>query len=266
MKEVTVNELKQIQLDILKDVHAFCKAEGLVYSVAFGTLIGAVRHKGFIPWDDDIDIMMPRKDYERFCTTYGHEYYKVASTDTIPTYPIPYAKVYDSRTRVREHVEYPTEYGISVDVFPVDNVPDDPKTRSRFYAGKKRLDVLHVLKITSVNRTRSFVKNAVLAVSHVLLSVVNMRSLVRKMEKVSATYSNVDTKDAAVVACNDNTQRWILPAHIYRETIEMEFEDTKVCAPKEYHAMLTSLYGDYMQLPPEEQRVTHHHFDAWWIN
>lgn len=265
MKEITVNELKQIQLDILKDIHAFCKAEGLVYSVAYGTLIGAVRHKGFIPWDDDIDIMMPRRDYDRFCRTYGHEYYKVASTDTILTYPIPYAKVYDSRTRVREHVEYPTEYGISVDVFPVDNVPDDPKTRSRLYARKKRLNILHVLKITSVSRNRSFVKNAALAVAHILLAVFNMRRLVRKMDMLSASYSNVDTRDASVVVCNDCSERWILPASMYKETIEVEFEKTKVCAPKYYHEMLTSVYGDYMQLPPVEQRVTHHAFDAWWL-
>lgn len=265
MKEIAFDELRKIQLDILKDIHAFCEKEGIRYSVGYGTLIGAIRHKGFIPWDDDIDITMMRSDYERFRKTYKHPFYAVADTDTIESYPHPFVKVYDNRTCIKEKIEYPSDYGVFVDVFPIDNVPDEQKELKKFYSKKRRLNAIYNLKMVSLDKNRSLIKNLVLAVAHVLLAVVNMRSLVRKMEALSAKYADVQTQNAAEFASSDNLEKWILPTSVYAETIDVEFEDTKVKALKDYHTVLTSNYGDYMQLPPENQRVTHHHFDAWWI-
>lgn len=264
MKQVTFDEQRQVQLDILKDIHMFCKAEGIHYSLAFGTLLGAIRHKGFIPWDDDIDIMMMRKDYERFIKSYTHPVYEVVDSERLDGYALPYAKVCDTRTAIKEHIEYPVEHGVFVDIFPVDNVPDDIKERKALYKRKNILNNIHTLKIVSLSSSRSLMKNVVLAISHVLLFVVGMRRLVKSMEKLSTKYADQITKNAAVFAPSDSVEKWILPSSIYNDITEIEFENTEVCAIKEYHATLTALYGDYMQLPPVEQRINHHHFDAWW--
>ena len=103
-KEINVEELKQIQLNILKFVDKFCKENNLKYYLAYGTLLGAVRHKGYIPWDDDIDIIMFREDYEKFVTTFKDVNYKVFATEVNSKYPYPFAKVGDTRTYFEEEI------------------------------------------------------------------------------------------------------------------------------------------------------------------
>ena len=105
MEELGIDKLKQIQLDMLKDIHTFCVEHEIRYSLAFGTLLGAVRHKGYIPWDDDIDIMMPREDYNRFIRSYGNQTYKIADMSVNPNYGLPFAKVEDVLTVIEENVE-----------------------------------------------------------------------------------------------------------------------------------------------------------------
>ena len=125
MEEIGIDKLKQIQLDMLKDIHAFCVEHDIRYSLAFGTLLGAVRHKGYIPWDDDVDIMMPREDYNRFIRSYGNNIYRIADMSVNPDYGLPFAKVEDVLTVIEENVEGGSVFGIYIDVFPVDYIPDN---------------------------------------------------------------------------------------------------------------------------------------------
>lgn len=117
MKEIDVDELKHIQLDMLKDVHAFCVNNNIKYSLAYGTLLGAVRHRGYIPWDDDIDIMMLREDYNRFVHSYDNDIYRIEDLSTDPDYELPYAKVEDVRTVMKEFVNGSSSSGVYIDIF-----------------------------------------------------------------------------------------------------------------------------------------------------
>ena len=134
MKKITdIHELRQIQMGILDEVHQYSEAHGLRYFLSSGTLIGAVRHKGYIPWDDDIDVYMPRKDYERFLREFkGNEQYKLLNPAKEPHYYYTFAKVIDLRTRMVEDETEGFEIGVYMDIFPVDYVPDDMKSASMY--------------------------------------------------------------------------------------------------------------------------------------
>ena len=117
MKKITPEEIKKIQLDLLIQFAEFCKKNNLYYCLAYGTLLGAIRHKGFIPWDDDIDVIMPRPDYEKFCKLVAEK--KIAtSLQNNSTYP--FVKIIDTRTLVRERFAQKEEVGIWIDVFVLD--------------------------------------------------------------------------------------------------------------------------------------------------
>lgn len=179
-KNIEVEELKRIQTDILNFVDGFCKKNGLRYWLAYGTLLGAVRHKGYIPWDDDIDILMFREDYEKFVTTFKDERYKVFATEVNAKYPYPFAKVGDTATYFEEEIKDAIDTGVNIDVFPLDYIPED-----RVKSATKRRDFLQkvwMLKRLPRLKRRGFVKNSVLAVSQLALSPISVHSIVRKME------------------------------------------------------------------------------------
>ena len=131
MREISSDEIKQIELDILKDVAKFCDAHGLRYFLSDGTLLGAVRHKGFIPWDDDIDIMMPYKDYQQFVKGYFHEYYYVNSIEKDLSYPLLFAKVFDKRTCC--NMVGDDSPHVWIDIFPLMGLPANKLLKKNIY-------------------------------------------------------------------------------------------------------------------------------------
>ncbi len=264
MKKIEEKELKELQLDILNDVHVFCINNDIKYSLSFGSLLGAIRHKGYIPWDDDIDIMMPREDYERFINTYKHDYFKIATSSTMSDYFHPYAKVYNTQTIVQEFVEYKSSYGINIDVFPIDKMPDNNFTLKRMFFRKKILNLIYNLKMVSINKNRSFFKNRILSISHILLRPIKMNVLVNKMECISKKYDNRETSRSGIFTPADNTLNSITDNNVFAEYIEVQFEGRYFCIVKDFNSLLHAFYGDYMKLPPLEKRITHHSFDAWW--
>ncbi len=261
MRRITdVKELRDIQMGILDDVHRFCEEQGLRYSLSSGTLIGAVRHQGYIPWDDDIDIYMMRDDYERFIRTYqDHEgRYRVLNPRKEKHYYYTYAKVVDQRTKMVEKETEGYEIGVYIDVFPVDHVTKDMKERERIFRQKKLLYKIRRCKISQSNPLKSSL--AYWCYRHLPVSVgiidLLIERLIVKRKPTGMLCNMTEAGPLSLKAC--------FPAADMKKMMDMKFEDRVYKAMIGYDDYLSRTYGDYMKLPPEDQRTTHK-FEAYWL-
>lgn len=257
-------ELKSIQVDILRDVDDFCKRNDLRYSLAFGTLLGAIRHQGYIPWDDDIDIMMPRKDYEVFIKKYSSDRFNVICHDNCREYQIPFAKVHDPSTVIEELSDMKVTFGVYIDVFPIDNYPSDEAELKRFLNKKSILNIIHGIKTTALRKGRKWYKNVALAICKFALSFYDTSLITCRIEHLSQRYAFAETGFSGVLSPTDNRPKWRLKSELFNEYITVRFEGIEVSAIKAYDAYLTATYGDYMKLPPKEQQISHHKYVAFY--
>lgn len=259
MRKITdIHELRAIQMGIMDDVHRFCEQHGLRYFLSSGTLIGAVRHGGYIPWDDDLDIYMPRRDYELFLQQYSDPAGRFRAIDPQrePHYYYTFAKVIDRRTLMVEQETRGYEIGVYIDIFPVDYVSDDPKERERVFRRKKLLYKIRRCKISSSNPLRS--RLAYLVYKYWPLSVQQVERRIRQLIVLgnpTGTVCNMTEAGPGVKGC--------FPAGDIATAVDIRFEDRTYKTMVGYKDYLAHTYGDYMQLPPEDQRVTHK-FEAWW--
>ena len=259
MKKMTVEETKSVELDILSDVADFCDSHGLRYYLAYGTLIGAVRHKGFIPWDDDIDIQMPRDDYNKMIEIFNSEKEKTHLRLISPYDPYSFhsfVKIIDTRT-VKKEVGFKYKnaepLGIDVDVFPLDGQPDDDGVYSKWYNRKQKIYKLmqFVLMDPNISWKHKIVCNG--------LRLVRSKAYYqKKADKLQKPYTFDESKFVGCTASLFNSKKNRHAKELYSESVLLDFEDKKFKAPIGYHEILTAMYGDYMQLPPEDQQVTHH--------
>lgn len=252
-KELTIEECKKISLDILVDVADFCEKNNLRYFLSVGTLLGAIRHKGFIPWDDDIDIMMPRPDYKKFIETYNNEYYKVCKPSSGMFY---YAKVYDSRTeKYQINIDYKKykPIGVDIDVFPLDGIVNDEEIINRLYKKDCLLETL--LRLS--NQPIFYRKNPIKCINRIIPRIIGSKNLVKMIEKNAQTYA-YDSSDYVIrMRWSPNGFTGALEKEIY-DTEFADFEGRKFCIPKGYDKWLTRFFGNYMKLPPEEKRQPNH--------
>jgi len=264
MKKIEVEELKVLQLNMLKDIHVFCKANNIMYSLAFGSLLGAIRHKGYIPWDDDIDIMLRREEYDRFVQLYGNDIYNVTDLSKNSNHGLAFAKVEDTRTFLKEDVNGESSFGVFIDVFPVDHVPDNLFRRKVYYGKKSFWNYLFNLKLIKLRKGRSLLKNIILFIGHFVLIPFSRKFIAYKMEKMTLKYRGSETKYMGIVAPADSRLSEALPAQCFDEYIEVPFEGTRVMVIKDYDVYLRAAYGDYLEMPPKEKQVAHHAFEAFW--
>ncbi len=260
MRRITdIQELRSLQMGILDDVHRFCEEQGLRYSLSSGTLIGAIRHKGYIPWDDDIDIYMMRNDYERFLKTYQDQTgrYRVLDPKKEEHYYYTFAKVVDQRTKMVEKETEGYEIGVYIDVFPVDYVTEDMKKRERIFRWKKLLYKIRRCKISNSNPLHSRLAYwcyRSLPVSVGMLNRVIDWLIIRRQP--TNTLCHMTEAGPSIKGC--------FPAADMKKMMDVKFEDRTYKIMIGYDDHLWRTYGDYMKLPPEDQRVTHK-FEAYWI-
>lgn len=259
MRKLTVNEQREIQLKVLQDVANYCEQNNLRYFLAYGTLIGAVRHNGFIPWDDDIDIAMPRPDYDLFIKSFNHEYdyTKVLEMSISKKYGIPFAKAYDNRTWIDELHYKPEEYGVFVDIFPIDGI----KGTLQFKKMDRFNKLLHIKKANFTRRSLfKIIRNYF---GKIILLPFSVHDILKRMDKIARQYPFGTTPKAGLISVPYGI-REIVDTSVFEQTTYHEFEGLQFRIPIGYDVWLKSLYGDYMQLPPEEKRVPHHVLDAYW--
>lgn len=259
-KEIKVEELKQIQLDILKFVDKFCKENNLKYFLAYGTLLGAVRHKGYIPWDDDIDIIMFREDYEKFVTTFKDVNYKVFATEVNSKYPYPFAKVGDTRTYYMEEIKDVIDTGVNIDVFPLDYLPEN---RIKDICNKRNfLQKVWLLKRLPLLKRRGLLKNIFLWISQIILLPFSIHYIVKKLE-LNAKGENLEKSTiCGNIVCGYDPD--VYPSLDFENQTMLDFEDASFPCPRNYDHVLKIMFGDYMKLPPVEKQVSHHHFISYW--
>lgn len=260
-KEITLEELKEIEFEILQTIHSFCVQNDLRYYLCGGTLLGAVRHGGFIPWDDDIDICMPREDYEKFISSFTHvPGYTMLSFPQSEGYFLPFIKVCDNRTLLKETIvkDIPN-CGVFVDIFPLDGLSDDLDNATKILQKSNflmKLNTEYVLREKTIGSIKHLIKRLV-------CMILPQKKVLSYLISCSKKYS-FDTSVFVGVAFGFYGEREIMPKEIFSERVEIAFENSLFFAPLKYEQYLTTLYGDFMQPPPVEKRVTHHSFVAFW--
>lgn len=259
MKEIHSEELKNIQLDLLRKTADFCDHNNIKYFLCGGTLIGAIRHQGYIPWDDDIDISMPRPDYDKFIAMFNKpgNYYQVIDMSNSPKYGFPFAKVHDTRTFVNELQYAKDKFGVYIDIFPIDGVGEDEQV-FRILRWRK---ILHTKKANYYQRT--IPKKIINTFGKILLLPFSVHQILKKMDKEARKYPYGSTSKAGVII-NPYGTREIVNLTVFEHSIPKKFEDREYMVPAGYDTWLRSVYGDYMQLPPEDKRHSPHVSVAYW--
>lgn len=264
----SVDELKQIQLDILLAFDKFCVENDIKYSLAAGSLIGAIRHKGFIPWDDDIDVYVMRKDYKKLVGIFPEKYigkYTLITMERNKKWNRAYGKLCDDRTVYCEDANgISMEMGVAIDVFPIDDVPDDFAEWTKYNKRRKLLRNMYTLKFIRINKGRSLVKNLFAIVSKVVLFPFSFKLLARIMNWYSQIHNGKGYKHVYenCPGVYNTKNAWLKKD--FAQVYYTEFEGCQVKIMVGYDDYLRTIYGDYMKLPPEEKRVSHHIFDAYW--
>lgn len=262
-----MNELQKCQLEILKEFIRVCKKHNLQYYLVGGSCLGAVRHQGFIPWDDDIDVAMPRKDYDKFITLQNEfsKPYFIQTYKTDKNYIYNYAKVRNNDTTYIENFFASTQmnHGVWIDVFPIDGMSYEEKTAASF--AKKVKSTWHqvwLMYLPSLKRKLRFKtlwKDIPLNIVAYLFFFLNVGHYRNKM--VDRKVTKIDYDKAVLVGnlFGTNAKKEAMPKEIFEEGSVATFEGIEVLLPKDYHRYLTLLFNDYMKLPPVDKQVGHHH-------
>lgn len=273
MREISLDYVKKLSFDVLNEIHNICESNGITYSLTGGTLLGAVRHKGFIPWDDDIDITMPRDEYNKFLkyVAENHTGFKLISYET-ESYNYPYlcAKAcYPGTVLIENGVEENSiELGVYVDIFPVDGVGNN------FFRAKlkcKKAEILNGLRITanwkkyqkSSRSGKSF--GIVRYFCYLTSKLIGKKRISKMLQKCIHKHSISESKFSARLGSNLKNS-CILPTEFYYNTVLIEFEGKSFRAFSNYNKYLSIFFGDYMTLPSPEMRVRHHNFRAYIID
>jgi len=265
MKEIEINEIKQIELKLLKEFDYFCRSNNLSYFLFYGTLLGAIRHKGFIPWDDDVDVAMPREDYETFLKLAAdNTYFSIIHSKMNKKYGELYAKIYDNTTVIqnkRDLFDF-CDIGIYIDVFPIDNIGDTLPN------AKKNLSKTSILRKILIaknwnhffkSKTHSAIYEPVRFVFFVLSRFFSKRKLIERIEKKKIT------KKSEYVACVcGEGEKEIFPREIFENMELVTFEGNEFFAMRDYDQYLKQTYGEYMKMPPVSERNPHHLFEAYY--
>lgn len=252
-KKLTQSEIRQIQLEMLDKVDAFCRANNIRYSLAFGTLLGAVRHKGYIPWDDDMDIIMPLPDMIKFKNSFKSEKIMYLDVDVKKHYEYHFSRICYLPTYNKKGL-FAKSYGVNIDIYPVVGMPD---TEEKINIFLKELEPLSKKRKTVFTRRRRMLR---------YLSVAYVPEYDSVMRKCRDVILNSFPYQGAKYFFHAGSVRWvnIFDFDVFESLIDYEFEGHRYLGLANYDKYLTHCYGDYMKLPPEDLRHPNHNGNYYW--
>ena len=249
---INIDDLHRLEKDMLKEFDAFCNENDLRYWVCGGTLLGTIRHKGFIPWDDDIDIFMPYEDYKKATKLFKSENYEFCSLENdkyVDKYVDPWGKLLGKKMIMKEdagpYYKYHTEW---IDIFCLIGMPSDLEERKKFFT--------QAIELKKLQNEYFYGSNGdIKAGNKVYERYVSM-----------FTVYPFETAEYVGVLGTEYKERDCTTRSVYDKTIRMPFEDIEVNVPVGYKEYLDNLYGpDWMELPPVEKRQSHHNLEAYWL-
>lgn len=260
-----INALQKKLLEMLGWFHDFCVTNNLIYYAIGGTILGAKRHAGFIPWDDDIDIGMPRTDYTRLCHILSQKpidsrFVLETPYTADPDYCFPFCKLYDTTTTLIENSKHQLIRGIYIDIFPIDGIGDTKEEGKSNYVSIKRMIDFLKLRTIKITAKRSIHKNILLWVIQAIPRLlISDHKLCQRIDKKCQKMRFEDKK-------------WggnLLGAWGFREVMETvvfgspklyKFENIMIFGPEMSDQYLVNLYGDWKKLPPKEKQISHHDY------
>ncbi len=250
-RKLTLEESKKIQVEMLSEFDRICRANNITYFLAFGTLLGAVRHNGYIPWDDDIDVMVPRPEIAKLEDAFRNCPYKLATIRNTKNYEFPFPRLLNTKT-FHKYGNAKKHYGLFIDIYPIDGVPSDENVRDKY-----KKDILRYAKPRLfLIRVRNYIWR------HIPIDIVPFIKYLTK--KHANAYSICDYNTSNMVTVMQASLP-PLDKKLFEKVTEVEFEGGKYFAPAEWDKVLTHWYGDYMQLPPEDKRHPYHGSDNMFI-
>ena len=255
---LSLEEIKQVELDILEYLHKICEKHDIKYFIDFGTLLGAVRHQGFIPWDDDTDISLARDEFEKLYKVLkneNHPYYKMISFRETKGYPYSYMRVYDVRTRRDANLTDPTVVlGTCVDIFPYDGVVTEESDRKKMKLYKFFIR-LSSLNFKGIKSESGGLKNIPRYIGSAVFRLTSPQLWNQKLENLALKYSVDKATDLTCTIYDPYYPSGIKKEWLY-DLIDLPYENIVVKAPRKYHEILVYEFGEnYMTPPPIEQQV-----------
>lgn len=271
MRRIDVDELKKIELSLLIEVDKICRENGFRYMLGYGTLLGAVRHGGFIPWDDDIDIIMPRPDYDKFidyCDKNDVDFNLFSSANN-REYTQMFLKVCNKDTVVDTGTDFKMcRFGVWVDIFPIDGLGDTVPKAKRFViliSCAKLLCAVAQWKTYKRNKKNGPIYELIRFFTFLISRLIfDVNAFVQKMDKKARTHEFGESKYCGCLCDFCDYESVVMPREMFEKICELTFENHSFFCPANYDAYLRQIYGNYMELPPVEEQQTHHLFEAYW--
>lgn len=270
-KEFTIEKVQELEFGILKYIKELCEKYSIRYYLAYGTLIGAVRHKGFIPWDDDIDIMMPRNDYKRLLSILekdSHPYYKLISYETNDLFQVPLPKIVDTRTVLIQDYDIiePVPLGVYVDIFLMDGAGNDYEQ-----AVKQYNQAFYFYQLWKKSRLKLFpssmshIRGLLRWIKNCFYIMKGGHFYMRQLSDYNSQFSFDESKYVATFETGtSDARKCIWEKSDFEPARNLEFNGELFLVPNNYDKVLKSEYGNYMVLPPLEKQVSHHRYNLEW--
>lgn len=262
MRRIYVDELKKIQVNILDWVVDFCDKNDINYWLDCGTLLGAVRHQGYIPWDDDVDIGMLRSDYDKFINLFNqsNERYRAYNIENNNAFYYPFGKVLDTTTILYEPNEKGSKISVYIDVFVYDNAPDDNRMLEIMFMKRNIYRNLNLLRTLNHRPNGNIMRRILIYVLRLLVKPFPKAYFVKEMVKNSKKYIDINTQRIGNFTGFTNVS---CDKSVFKSFVEVRFEGKCYRAPIGYDMYLKAFYNNYMELPSIDKQVSSHTFIAY---